>query len=667
MCMATTAALAAATLAGIFAAEARAGDPSYPAVVGRASGAGDVRIYANAQPPSAPAVEFVAFASSFNGDWEMCSALVDNDTTRDLVVSYTSFGAYPELRAYSGTTGDLIAADIVDAAPSDGTVSARYARIGGATRKVIGKGGAAPSLRVVAAGTDASAPVSIPLPSSYEYGVQFAVARDTTSSRDVAVTVPKFAEETAFRVYNLADGTLIGSFPLAGGTALSAMSIDLADVLASNAGPEVIVATAGPSAQVRVYSLGGTLLGTVPLGTSSLFAVRAVGVPTGEGPSGASRVLVFGDGNFGSDPQVYEVNLSAGTATPANTGQFANFPGLRGALGPVNGGSGQADLWIGSPLGFEAQVQRTTQAYANVGTGYFAFDTNYRGGVTVSVEDVEGSGAPEIVAGAGAGAPPIVRIFANENPPRLIRQFLAYPASFRGGVRVATGDLDGDGVAEIVTGPASNGVALVSVFNAAGDTLASFIAMPIEYQGGVNVAVGDVAGDGAPEIVVTPNAPGRSTQGRIFRTDGTLVTEFQFASAGFDAAVTVAIGDVNGDGKGDIIAGARNGQETTGVRIFRGKEMPDSGDLLASFAPFPAQVTLAANVGFSGNRIGETGAPVRILVGEGGPSTAMRVFDASGNFRQSITTFGGSSTAGVNAGTWRIRAEAPPQSNWVVW
>lgn len=657
------AALAAATLAALAPMEALAGSEPYPAVIGSASGSGRVRVYENAASGSPSPTQFFAFASSFNSEWEMSSALVDNDTTRDLVVSYTAFGCYPEVRAYSGTTGELIAAVVADTELSDGTVSARLARVGTNGVLLVGKGGAAPSLRIIPLPGSAASPVTITLPAAYSLGVQFATGR-IASGRDAVATVPRFNPDNECRVFDMANGDLIRTITLAGGSPLSSMSVEMADVRTSALGSEVIVATAGTDAEVRVYSLDDVQLSQTSLGTDTLFAVRAVGVPTGEGPSGGSRVLVFGDGNFGTDSQVYSVDPVASTATAANTGQFANFPGLRGALGPVDAGSGQADLWIGAPAGFEAQVQRTTQAYANVGTGFFAFDTNYSGGVTVAVEDVEGSGAAEIITGAGAGAPPIVRIFSNTNPPRLVRQFLAYPPSFRGGVRVATGDLDGDGKAEIVTGPASGGVASVNVFNPAGETLAGFLAMPVEFQGGVNVAVGDVAGDGAPEIVVTPNAPGRATQGRIFRTDGTLVTEFQFASAALDAAVTIAVGDVDGDGKDDIVAGARDGANTTGVRVFRGKELPDSGDLIASFAPFAPDVTLAANVGLS--RTGDAGEFARIIVGGSGPGTQVRVFSGGGSFLQEFNTFSAGTTLGVNPGTIRIGTEAPPQSSWVV-
>src|SRR5262249_24073945 len=64
---------------------------------------------------------------------------------------------------------------------------------------------------------------------------------------------------------------------------------------------------------------------------------------------------------------------------------------------------------------------------------------------------------PNIVAtGADVGGGPVVRLF-DAATGATVAEFLAYDARFRGGVRVAVGDVTGDGVADIVTAPGPSG------------------------------------------------------------------------------------------------------------------------------------------------------------------------------------------------------------------
>ena len=82
--------------------------------------------------------------------------------------------------------------------------------------------------------------------------------------------------------------------------------------------------------------------------------------------------------------------------------------------------------------------------------GLCAYDLAFGGGVSLAAAPVAGGGQPDIVAGAGPGGGPHVRTFARRRAAR--PDFFAYDARLRGGVRVAAGDVNGDGVADIVTG-----------------------------------------------------------------------------------------------------------------------------------------------------------------------------------------------------------------------
>src|SRR6185436_11554509 len=112
-----------------------------------------------------------------------------------------------------------------------------------------------------------------------------------------------------------------------------------------------------------------------------------------------------------------------------------------------------------------------------------------------------------------AGAKPLIRSFTGldtsftglEDTPT--RSFLAYPAQMSAGVRVATGDVNGDGFLDIVTGPGAGAQPHVKVFSgSSGAEIRSFFAYTPGFFGGVFVAAGDVDGDGLADIITGADA-----------------------------------------------------------------------------------------------------------------------------------------------------------------
>jgi len=66
--------------------------------------------------------------------------------------------------------------------------------------------------------------------------------------------------------------------------------------------------------------------------------------------------------------------------------------------------------------------------------------------------------------------------------------FMAYPEGFRGGVRVAALDVDGDGQAEILTGAGPGGGPHVRAIGPGLAEAASLFAYDPRFTGGVTVA-----------------------------------------------------------------------------------------------------------------------------------------------------------------------------------
>ena len=173
-----------------------------------------------------------------------------------------------------------------------------------------------------------------------------------------------------------------------------------------------------------------------------------------------------------------------------------------------------------------------------------------------------------IAQGSGPGAAPFVRVFDADTGAQQLK-FLAYGPGMTSGVRVAVGDVTGEGVQDVITVPRPGADPVVKVFRATDGNLVGAFALPTSWgRGGVWVAAGDVTGDGWADIVVRP---GLGTPWvRVYSgASGQLVESFR-ADAGLAPGVwrsgaKVTVGDVNGDGLADIVATPVYGQSVVGV------------------------------------------------------------------------------------------------------
>jgi glucose/arabinose dehydrogenase len=117
------------------------------------------------------------------------------------------------------------------------------------------------------------------------------------------------------------------------------------------------------------------------------------------------------------------------------------------------------------------------------------------------------AGRTVIVSGSPAGQLPFVRGF-DAATGQLRFKFLAFPASFRGGVRVAAGDVNGDGKFDIIVVPASDAPPIVKVIDGrTGRLLERFLAFRPGYQDGLLVALADVNHDHKLDVIVARSHP----------------------------------------------------------------------------------------------------------------------------------------------------------------
>ncbi len=204
-----------------------------------------------------------------------------------------------------------------------------------------------------------------------------------------------------------------------------------------------------------------------------------------------------------------------------------------------------------------------------------------------------------------------------------------FPANANPGSSAAA-DFDGDGKVDLVTG--NNGNLTLSVFQNTSTGVGNIsYAAPIDLSliaFPQSVAVGDLDGDGKPDIV-TANHQFANNNVSVFRntsTAGSLSFAPRVSFAPAEDPSSVAIGDVDGDGKADL---AVTNQGSNSVSIFR------------NTGTGPGTITYAARVDFT------TGAtPVAVLLGDldGDRKPDLAVVNNGGNtvsvFRNTSTGVG---------------------------
>ncbi len=185
---------------------------------------------------------------------------------------------------------------------------------------------------------------------------------------------------------------------------------------------------------------------------------------------------------------------------------------------------------------------------------FYPYGENYNKGINISIGDLNGDGTIEIITGTENGGGPHIRVF-NDQGKLINPGFFAYGEGYRGGVNVAVGDLNGDGINEIIAGAGVGGGPHIRIFNKDGKLLSGgWFAYDEKFRGGVNVAVGDINADGKAEIV---SAPGRGGQPEIKIWDskgGQVGKSWSAFDASNRSGVELLISDINADGRLDILA-----------------------------------------------------------------------------------------------------------------
>jgi hypothetical protein len=303
-----------------------------------------------------------------------------------------------------------------------------------------------------------------------------------------------------------------------------------------------------------------------------------------------------------------------------------------------------ANDWVtGADAGGGPEVKLFDAITGKARLDFMAYSPYFTGGVRVALGDIYNTGTPDIITVPGPTGGPDVRIFDGRTGQKVF-EFMAFDPHFTGGLFVTMADFNGDGYADIAIGADAGGGPQVKIFSGKGiasgslQVLASFYAYSPYFNGGVRLASGDVNGDGTPDLITAPG-PGGGPDIRVF--DGAhlnqanyhadIIREFMAYSPYFTGGVYLAAGDVNGDGKTDIITGAGAGGGPQ-VSVFSGLD----NSLLESFMAYSPYFNGGVRVGYALDSDGHgdiltaagTGGGPHVQVLDGLSLTAMDSFYA---------------------------------------
>ena len=284
---------------------------------------------------------------------------------------------------------------------------------------------------------------------------------------------------------------------------------------------------------------------------------------------------------------------------------------------------------------FTGIVRTSFNAYPN--------EPRFRGGVRVALGDVDGDGIEEIITTPGPGRVTEVRVFRQDGTELTAYRNQPYGSGYLGGADVASGDVDGDGDDDVVTSMIRN-AGDVRVLKAGSGRLAvdssrSIRAFPANFKGGATVTTADLTGDGKAEVIVG-SGPGMPASVRIYDVASSprLIDQFTPIGAGFTGGVSVKSAFWNQDGTPDIIvAGGRGAGSVT--EVYDGTVAAAANPLLARDAVFAGLGSRNAATNASGIDLDGDNRVDRMFTtqGSGGTSTGVTATDRAGSTVGSAT------------------------------
>jgi hypothetical protein len=364
-------------------------------------------------------------------------------------------------------------------------------------------------------------------------------------------------------------------------------------VTAASTGSLTVTVPTGTSSQPITVTTGG--LSSVPYTPfittfsdggqfiASAFSART-DVPTGSGPQFICNADLDGDGkpdlvvaNGDSNTvTIYHNNSSPGSIAFTEVASFtmgANGYPIGVAAGDLDG-DGKPEIVISN------YYTQTLTFYRNASSpGNIVMDSvlsvpsgNYVLGA--SIADLNGDGKPEVIVACQGSN--LISVYTNSSTLGHIafsNESTIMAPSGGSPFKVVVADLDGDGKPDLVAANSYAGTVSVYLNTTPTGGVISF-AGDVDFATGnfpEGVAIGDIDGDGKPDLVVANNTDNTLSLLRNTSTVGNLSFAPQLTVNSGYAAYDLVIADLDGDGKPDI---AVDDQYNNTISVHRNTSTP---------------------------------------------------------------------------------------------
>lgn len=389
-------------------------------------------------------------------------------------------------------------------------------------------------------------------------------------------------------------------------------------------------------------------------------AFVATGNVTGDG-----RAEIIDGLDAGCCTTVHVVDATTGAETSGFYPYSSNDQrGVEVATADLNG-DGKDEI-LAVPVG-GTEVSAFGPGGGNPFRTYDTFGSERIGAVSIAAGDVLGDKKPELATAANTPVGVQVKVIDTQTGT-VAASLFPYAAPAVAPPQVAVADVNGDGRADIIVLAQLGDGTQVKVIDADGTQLDSFYVLMPGIVPGASLAAGDLNGDGKAEIVIgggpTPNSPwppvanGPDQRVVVYQGDGTLVGGFTAYPGLFQRGVRVALADANGDGRPDMITAPGPGTEPeVGIYSQQWLNNQDQGTRLDHFLAYESLFSGGVSVA-----AGYWSGKPEIVVAPGpGRAPEVRVFDPQGHLLSSFLAFDSSYTGGLSVAVGDLNADGQPE------
>ena len=346
-------------------------------------------------------------------------------------------------------------------------------------------------------------------------------------------------------------------------------------------------------------NVGGTTISvlrntstTGSIGSSSFSAVQNFIV--GTNPQSVAIADIDGDGKLDlaiANANTANVSILRNTST-IGTISFSTKQDYASGTSPYSltmgdfDGDGKPDLAVAVQIGSTISLFRNISTIGNI---VFAAKQNFASGSfpqAISSGDLDGDGKLDLATANYIGNN--VSVLRNISTIGAIN--FSAKQDFATGINpysMAIGDLDGDGKPELaIANISSNTVSILRNMSTIG--IIAYLAKQdiTSVAQPISATIGDVDGDGLQDLTITSNSSAAISIFRNISTVGAITFAASQDLTNFVGGYFVAIGDLDADGKPDLVVA--NSSVFT-ASIFRNADIPIPPPTIISFTPLSAK------------------------------------------------------------------------------